>query len=122
MSGCGTPSQTPAGADPLLKGPNPAKAKQLIQEAGYKGEKIVLLSATDQPIVQDQALVTLDALRKAGLNIELQTSDWGTLITRRTSKEPIEKSGWSIFHTLTSAPDFFSPAVNIPVRSIAENN
>ena len=120
LFGCGTPFETNAGADALLKGPNLAKAKQLIQEAGYKGEKIVLLSATDQPIVHGQALVTLDALRKAGLNVELQANDWGTLITRRTSKEPIDKGGWSIFHTWTSAPDFFSPAVNIPLRGNGE--
>jgi peptide/nickel transport system substrate-binding protein len=120
LFGCGTPFETNAGADALLNGPNLAKAKQLIQESGYKGERIVLLSATDQPIVQGQALVTLDALRKAGLNVELQASDWGTLITRRTSKEPIEKSGWSIFHTWTSAPDFFSPAVNLPLRANGE--
>ncbi len=64
--------------------------------------------------------MTLDALRKAGLNVELQASDWGTLITRRTSKEPVEKGGWSIFHTWTSAPDFFSPAVNLPLRGNGE--
>jgi peptide/nickel transport system substrate-binding protein len=116
LFGCGTPFETNAGADALLKGPNPAKAKQLIKEAGYKGEKIVLMSATDQPIVHGQALVTLEALRKAGLNVEFQANDWGTLITRRTSKEPVERGGWSIFHTWTSAPDFFSPAVNILVR------
>jgi peptide/nickel transport system substrate-binding protein len=120
LFGCGTPFETNAGADALLNGPNPAKAKQLIQESGYKGEKIVLLSATDQPIVQGQALVTLDALRRAGLNVDLQASDWGTLITRRTSKEPVERGGWSIFHTWTSAPDFFSPAVNILVRGSGE--
>jgi peptide/nickel transport system substrate-binding protein len=118
--GCGTPFETNAGAEALLKGPNLAKAKELIKEAGYKGEKIVLLDATDQPIVHGQALVTLDALRKAGLNIELQANDWGTLITRRASKEPLEKGGWSIFHTWTSAPDFFSPAVNIALRGNGE--
>jgi peptide/nickel transport system substrate-binding protein len=120
LFGCGTPFETNAGADALLKGPNPAKAKELIKEAGYKGERIVLLSATDQPIVHGQALVTLDALRKAGFNVELQANDWGTLITRRTSKEPVDKNGWSIFHTWTSAPDFFSPAVNILVRGSGE--
>jgi peptide/nickel transport system substrate-binding protein len=120
LFGCGTPFETNAGGDALLKGPNPAKAKQLIQEAGYKGEKIVLMSATDQPIVHGQALVTLDALRGAGLNVEFQANDWGTLITRRTSKEPIEKGGWSIFHTWFSAPDFFSPAVNIQIRGSGE--
>ena len=120
LFGCGTPFETNAGADVLVKGPNPEKARQLIQEAGYKGEKIVLLSATDQPIVHGQDLVTLAALRNAGLNVELQANDWGTLITRRASKEPIEKGGWSIFHTWTSAPDFFSPAVNLPLRANGE--
>ena len=54
----GGPLETTAGADALLHGPNIEKAKALIKEAGYNGEKIVLLSATDQPIVQGQALVT----------------------------------------------------------------
>jgi peptide/nickel transport system substrate-binding protein len=120
LFGCGTPFETNAGAEVLLGGPNLAIAKRLIQDAGYKDEKIVLLSATDQPIVHGQALVTLDALRRAGLNVEFQANDWGTLITRRTSKEPVEKNGWSIFHTWTSAPDFFSPAVNILVRGSGE--
>jgi len=113
---CGGPFETTAGADALLHGPNVEKAKALIKEAGYNGEKIVLLSATDQPIVQAQALVTQQALTKAGLNIELAASDWGTLITRRASKEPIDKGGWNIFHTWTSAPDNLSPALNSAVR------
>src|SRR6266568_8943179 len=112
----GTPFETTAGADALLKGPNLGKAKALIKAAGYKGERIVLLSATDQPIVHNQALVTKEALTKAGLNIDLQANDWGTLITRRASKEPIDKGGWNLFHTWTSAPDMLSPALNIPLR------
>jgi peptide/nickel transport system substrate-binding protein len=113
----GTPFETTAGADALLKGPNLDKAKALIKEAGYQGERIVLLSATDQPIVQNQALVTREALGRAGLNIDLQANDWGTLITRRASKEPIDKGGWNLFHTWTSAPDMLSPALNIPLRA-----
>jgi len=113
---CGAPLETNAGADALLEGPNLAKAKQLIEEAGYKAERIVLMSATDQPIVHGQALVTLEALRKAGFNVDFQANDWGTLITRRASKEPLDKGGWSIFHTWAAAPDLFSPAVNIPLR------
>ena len=57
-SSAARPLATDAGADALLHGPNLAKAKALIKEAGYNGEKIVLLSATDQPIVHGQALVT----------------------------------------------------------------
>jgi peptide/nickel transport system substrate-binding protein len=114
---CGGPLETEAGADALLHGPNLAKAKALVAQSGYKGEKIVLLDATDQPVVHGQALVTLAALRAAGLNVELQAMDWGTLITRRTSKAPIDKGGWNIFHTWIAAPDIASPAVNAALRA-----
>ncbi len=117
LFGCGAPFETTAGAEALLNGPDPAKAKQLIAESGYKGEKIVLLDATDQPIVHAQALVTLAMLRQAGFNVELQALDWGTLITRRASKAPIDQGGWNIFHTWTSAPDLASPAVDAALRS-----
>jgi peptide/nickel transport system substrate-binding protein len=114
---CGTPFETAAGADALTTGPHLDRAKALIKEAGYNGEKIVLMSATDQPIVHQQALVTRDVLTKAGLNIDFQAMDWGTLITRRASKKPIAEGGWNIFHTWTAAPDMLSPAVNIPLRA-----
>jgi peptide/nickel transport system substrate-binding protein len=114
---CGTPLATEAGADALLHAPDFARAKALIAEAGYKGEEIVLLDATDQPIVHAQALVTNELLTKAGLKVRVDANDWGTLITRRASKEPDDKGGWDIFHTWTSAPDMLSPALNGPLRA-----
>jgi peptide/nickel transport system substrate-binding protein len=117
---CGTPLATNAGGEQLLKGPDLAKAKQLIAEAGYKGEKVVLMSATDQSIVHNQALVTAEILRQAGLNVDFQANDWGTLITRRAGKDPVEKGGWSIFHTWVVAPDLLSPALNNPIRTNGE--
>jgi peptide/nickel transport system substrate-binding protein len=113
---CGTPLATEAGADELLHGPNIAHAKALIKEAGYKGEEVVVLDATDQPIVHAQALVTAEALKGAGINVRIDANDWGTLITRRASREPVEKGGWNIFHTWTAAPDMLSPALNGPLR------
>src|SRR4051794_32541526 len=79
---CGTPLASEVGAEPLKGKRDFEKAKQLIKEAGYKGEKIVIISATDQPIVHSQSLLTLDILKKMGLNAEIQAGDWGTLITR----------------------------------------
>ena len=117
LFGCGTPLETKAGADELLHAPNIARANALMKEAGYHGEKIVLLDATDQPPIHAQALVSLAALKKAGFNVDFQSMDWGTLINRRASKEPIDKGGWNIFHTWTAAPDLLSPAVNGPLRS-----
>ena len=113
---CGTPLASEVGAEPMKGKRDFEKAKQLVKEAGYKGEKIVIIDATDQPIVHSQSLLTLEALKKIGLNAEVQAGDWGTLITRRASKEPIDKGGWSIFHTWLVGPDVTSPAVNFAVR------
>src|SRR5438094_835083 len=113
---CGTPLASEVGAEPMKGKRDFEKAKQLIKEAGYKGEKIVIIDATDQPIVHSQSLLTAEMLRKLGLNVDLQACDWGTLITRRTSKEPVDKGGWSIFHTWLVGPDMTSPAVNFAVR------
>lgn len=117
---CGSPMSTDAGTKGLFQKTNLDKAKQLIKESGYKGEKIVIVSATDQSIVHNQALVTTELLKSAGLNVQLDANDWGTLITRRTSKEPVEKNGWSIFHTWIVAPDLLNPAVNFAVRMDGE--
>lgn len=113
---CGTPLSTDVGAEIMTGERDFEKAKALIKESGYNGEKIVIISASDQPIVQSQSLLTTDLLRQLGLNVELQAGDWGTLITRRTSKEPIDKGGWSIFHTWLVGPDMLNPGVNFAVR------
>src|SRR5512140_284454 len=87
---CGTPMANTAGSEALTGKRDFDKAKALVKEAGYKGEKIILMTATDQPIVHSQALVTQDILKRLGLNVEMAASDWGTMITRRGSKEPVE--------------------------------
>ena len=117
---CGTPLASEISAEPLKGARNLDKARQLIKESGYKGEKIVIIDATDQPIVHAQSLLTLDMLKKLGLNAEVQAGDWGTLITRRAVKEPVEKGGWSIFHTWLVGPDMVNPAVNFPIRGTGE--
>jgi len=116
---CGGPNETFAGADPW-RTPDVAKAKQLLAESGYKGEKVVIIDATDQPIVHSQSLLTLENLKKIGVNAEIQAGDWGTLITRRAVKEPPEKGGWNIFHTWLVGPDMVNPAVNFPIRGTGE--
>jgi peptide/nickel transport system substrate-binding protein len=117
---CGTPLSSETGAEPMKGKRDLIKAKELIKESGYKGEKVVIIDATDQPIVHSQSLLTADLLKKLGVNVEVQAGDWGTLITRRTSKEPIEKGGWSIFHTWLVGPDLTTPAVNFAVRGTGQ--
>src|SRR6202011_5865288 len=96
---CGGPMANSAGSEALSGPRDYDKAKKLIAEAGYNGERIVVLDAVDQPVAHSQALVVTDLMKKLGLTVDLQAMDWGTLVTRRASMEPIDKGGWNIFAT-----------------------
>ncbi|RUW28168.1 ABC transporter substrate-binding protein [Mesorhizobium sp. M1E.F.Ca.ET.041.01.1.1] len=79
------------------KGGDPEKAKKLFQEAGYSGEKVVILQPTDWPTVSKAAEYLAFILRKNGVNAELAPSDWGGVSKRRANKGPIEDGGWNIY-------------------------
>jgi len=114
---CGGPMANDAGSAALTGKRDFDKAKKLIAEAGYKGEKIVVLDAVDQPVSHSQALVVTDLMKKLDLNVDLQAMDWGTLVTRRASKEPLDKGGWNIFATGWVGPDLLDPAINPTLRT-----
>jgi len=102
--GCGVPMETDAGAEPMKGKRDLAKAKQLIKEAGYKGEKIVLISPTDQPVIHAESLMTNEVFKSLGLNVEFQAMDWGTMGQRRAMKD-----GWNAMHTWTLVLDQMLP-------------
>ncbi len=119
--GCGTPNESDAGSEAYRK-PNPARARALLTEAGYKGERVVVLSSHEIPLIGALAEVTADALRKIGVNVELQESDWGTLVVKRAKQEPPERGGWSIFSSSTDVPIIAQPATNILVDTRCDRN
>jgi peptide/nickel transport system substrate-binding protein len=74
----------PAG---LFNQKNPDKAKQLLTEAGYKGEEIRLMTTRDYPYMYDQAGVIKDQLEKLGMKVKLDVYDWPTLTDLRNKPE-----------------------------------
>jgi peptide/nickel transport system substrate-binding protein len=118
---CGTPMASNAGSEALTGKRDFDAAKKLIAEAGYKGEKIVLLDAVDQPLIHAEALVLSDLLKKLGLNVEYVTADWGTVVTRRASKKPIAEGGWNIFETGWVGADLLDPSLNVMLRTNGES-
>jgi len=114
---CGTPMANEAGSAALTGKRDLDKAKKLIAETGYKGEKIVVLDAVDQPVAHSQALVVSDLLKQLGTNVDLQAMDWGTLVTRRASMEPTDKGGWNIFATGWVGADLLDPGGNPTLRT-----
>ncbi len=106
----GTPLYTEAGGEPLKGERHYDAAKKLLAEAGYNGEKIVLLVATDIAITKAEGDMTADTLKRIGMNVDYQALDWGTVGARRASKAPPDKGGWNIFHTWHAGADCISPA------------
>jgi peptide/nickel transport system substrate-binding protein len=113
---CGIPGVTEAAAPPPR---DLAALRQAVIEAGYHGEKVVILNPTDYSFISSQGLLTADLLTKLGFTVDLQEMDFGTLLRRRDSKEPIDKGGWNIFHTSSGAATLVNPAVNYNTRGPA---
>ena len=93
------------------------KAKKLVAEAGYKGEPVVLLDPADIPQLHAEALVTADMLKRLGLNVDVVSTEWGTVIKRIYSKDPVAQGGWNIFVTAYAAYDMLNPATNRSLRA-----
>jgi peptide/nickel transport system substrate-binding protein len=93
------------------------KAKRLIGGAGYNGDRVVVLDAADIPQLHAEALVTNDLLQRLGLNVELATAEWGTVIKRVLMREPVERGGWSVMNTVFAYHDMINPATNRFLRT-----
>jgi peptide/nickel transport system substrate-binding protein len=112
----GTPMASTAGVE-ITRGPKDyAKLKKDLFAAGYNGEKIVILAGANFPTIWAEAQVATDILTRIGFNIDLQAIDWGSVVQRRASREPIDKGGWNIFYTYLGGFGNISPAPNIAIR------
>jgi len=117
----GTPMASTVGVE-VTHGPKDYnKLKQDLIAAGYKGEKIVILAATTIPTIWAEAQVASDTLKKIGMDTDFQALEWGTVVQRRASKEPIDKGGWNIFYTFLGGFGNITPAPNLPIRSSGTN-
>lgn len=73
---------------------NVEKAKKLLAEAGYKGEKIRYMATKEYDYNYKGALVLSEQMKAAGFNVELVVSDWATLVGNRANPEI-----WEMFST-----------------------
>jgi peptide/nickel transport system substrate-binding protein len=111
-----TPLATDAGMSALISKRDLARVKRDVEASGYKGEKAVVLLPSDIPWSKAAAEITTDLLHQVGVNAEAQSMDWGTLVQRRAKQDPVDKGGWSIFHTGWSGLDMMNPAGHVFLR------
>jgi peptide/nickel transport system substrate-binding protein len=113
---CGSPLESDAGARGMREA-DFAKAKAILAEAGYKGEKVLFMNAADSPINNAVTLTMAESFRKGGLNMDVVTMDWATLTQRRNKKEPADQGGWNLFVTVANVLDGGSPLTNLYLAS-----
>ncbi|WP_341963944.1 ABC transporter substrate-binding protein [Pseudomonas sp. RC10] len=66
-------------------GYDPVKARRLLAEAGYKGQPIKLLVNKRYPSIFDMGVFVQAMARESGINLELETLEWGTQLERYQS-------------------------------------
>ncbi len=116
----GTPLSNDAGLSAITAPRDFAALRREMAEAGYKGERVALIVPTDFPNLKVLADVGADMLRRIGMNVDYQAMDWGTLLTRRASKAPVDQGGWSLFFTFSAGADMATPAGQLMIRGTGE--
>ncbi len=111
-----SPLASDAGMAALTGARDPAKTKAALSAAGLSGAKVVALHATDVSNQKALMSVGVDMLQKAGFAVEDATSDWGTLLQRRSNRNPSAQGGWDALVVLLSGTELMTPAGHLLLR------
>ncbi len=117
----GTPLASDEALAPLTGPRDMDRVRRDLAAAGYSGQRMALIVASDIPFIRAMSEVGADMFRRAGMNVDVQSLDWGTVLQRRTSREPVERNGWSAFFTWGGGLDFASPAGHLGLRGNGTN-
>ncbi len=116
---CGS-TYDPGDAGYFTGKPQFEKAKQLLKEAGYNGEPIVLMNPSDFTLLNKYPPVMAQLLKQGGFNVDMQSMDWPSLITRRANKSLPKDGGWNVFITGWGASDTMNPLYFAPMTGNGE--
>jgi peptide/nickel transport system substrate-binding protein len=114
--GCGTPLATDVGSETLVKGDGMAEAKKELAESGYDGTPVVIMAPGDVVTLKAQPIVAAQQLRDAGFKVDVQATDWQTVVSRRASQKSPKEGGWNMFFTNWAGPDVLNPVANASIN------
>ena len=112
----GSPYANNADMDKLLGPRNVDLAKKLVSESGYSGEKVLLMSPSDQEQLKQMVEVTNALYQSVGINTDFVSMDWATLVSRRANRDPVDKGGWNSFCTTWGGLSVSNPGSDFPLR------
>lgn len=100
--------------------PQFTRARELLKEAGYQNEPVVLLYPASFAVLNKFPPVMAALLKQAGFTVDMQSMDWPTLVARRALKVPASQGGWSAFFTGWNLPDNINPMFYAPITGNGE--
>ncbi len=110
---CGGPMSTEAGSEPYRQ-PDLARARALMKEAGYNGERLVLVATPQLPAIGQMALVAEQRLRQIGVNVEVEMMDFSAMFPRiQAPNKPIGQGGYHLFPYYAAGVFWFHPLTNL---------
>ncbi|WP_342711922.1 ABC transporter substrate-binding protein [Bradyrhizobium sp. B124] len=118
---CDTPFASEVGGETLLKGGDMAAAKKALAESGYDGTPVVIMAPGDVTTLKAQPVVVAQQLRDAGFKVDLQATDWQTVVTRRASQKAPKDGGWNMFFTNWVSADVSNPIANLSIGGQGKN-
>lgn len=115
FSVCGSPLGSEAGSEPYRK-PDVVRAKTLLAEAGYNGEKLVLLGTPTLAPINAMTQVLAKRLQDAGVAVDVQMTDFATMLQCINAREqPGDRGGWDLFAYYAVGSSWFHPLMNVAI-------
>jgi peptide/nickel transport system substrate-binding protein len=112
----GSPSASPVTADLLSSPGDMERARKLMAESGYAGQRVVILEPSDVPGLSAVSQVAADLFKRMGLNVQAETTDLATMVARRNKQDPVEQGGWSCVPVQWSGLPIANP-MSIPLSA-----
>lgn len=110
----GKPMSADAGVEAMAA--DLPRARRLLAEAGYRGEKVVILHAGDYPMISAIGLVGADLLRRMGFDVDVVTLEYSAGNQRRNSRNPPAQGGWNVFFGPFNGYNRYDPAAHVGIN------
>ncbi|HEY0296594.1 MAG TPA: ABC transporter substrate-binding protein [Bordetella sp.] len=118
---CGGSVFSSAGGE-AYRTPDLEKAKKDLIDAGYKGEKVVLLVPSDVTYLNAEALMAAQTMQSIGMNVDMQTMDWASIGARRAKRDAPDAGGWNVYVTVAGRFDADTPVTHALLSAQCGNN
>ena len=75
------------------------------------------MDPTGLPYVHEMNAVLQQELRAIGLNLDVVTMEWSTMLSRRANSEPPDKGGWNLYNAWAPGLDVANPLASYELQA-----